>query len=260
MRTDGIGFWWLTFTNEARFSLTMLRRYLFDTMVGLLAVYLLFLVVFLGLRTFLTGELSADRLDAVVVGYIMWMFALLAYTGTANAIIDEARQGTLEQLFMAPAGLHRLLIVRMLVGLVTTLVFNTTLLFLAMLSTGRWLEIPYLHSLGVILLGLPAVHGLGFAIAGIALVYKRVSAVSSIMQFLLIAMVSVPAYPFNGLSLLPFSAAATTINQLVTQQVEFPLWWYGFILLNGLSYLVGGLLIFRLFEGKAKSLNVLGHY
>ncbi|MEX2333343.1 MAG: hypothetical protein WD600_03735, partial [Pseudohongiella sp.] len=175
-------------------------------------------------------------------------------------IIDEARQGTLEQLVMAPAGLCRLLVVRMIVGLMVTVIFTTCLLFLAMFSTGRWLEIPYLHSLGIILLGLPAVHGLGFAIAGIALVHKRVGAVSSIMQFVLIALVSLPAWPLSGVSLLPFAAAANTVNQLVTQQAEFPLWWYGFILLNGLFYLLAGLFVFRRFEGRAKSLNVLGHY
>ncbi|WP_339859808.1 hypothetical protein [Pseudohongiella acticola] len=260
MKTGGFSFWLLTFSNEARFALTMLRRFLFDTLVGLLAVYLLFLVVFLGLRTFLADDMAADQLDMVVVGYIMWMFAVLAYSATAESIIDEARQGTLEQLVMAPAGLGRLLIVRMLVSLIATIAFNTSLLFLAMFSTGRWLEIPYLHSLGIILLGLPAVHGLGFAIAGIALVHKRVSAVSSIMQFVLLAFVSLPAWPMNALSLLPFTAAANTVNQLVTQQTEFPLWWYGFILLNGLFYLMAGLLVFRYFEARAKSLNVLGHY
>ncbi|MEX1033147.1 MAG: hypothetical protein WDZ30_07280 [Cellvibrionaceae bacterium] len=260
MNAVGIGFWWLAFTNEARFALTMLRRYLFDTLVGLLAVYILFLVVFLGLKLFLGGELATERLDAVIVGYIMWMFALLAYTGTANSIIDEAKQGTLEQLFMAPAGFYLLLIVRMLVGLITTLLFSTSLLFLAMLSTGRWLEVPYLQCLGIILLGLPAIHGLGFAIAGIALVHKRVAAVSSIMQFFLIALVSLPAYPINSLSLLPFSAAANTVNQLVNQEAMLPPWWYGFILLNSLFYLLVGLVIFKHFEAKAKSLNVLGHY
>ena len=129
-----------------------------------------------------------------------------------------------------------------------------------MLSTGRWLQIPYLQCLSVIVLGLPAVHGLGFAIAGIALVHKRVAAVSSIMQFALIGLVSVPAYPFNGLSLLPFTAAAGGVSQLVSHQAPLPLAWYGLIFASSLFYLLLGVFIFKRFEAKAKSLNVLGHY
>jgi ABC-2 type transport system permease protein len=260
MKTTGIKFWWLTCVNEAWFALVMMRRYLFDTVVGLIAVFLLFLVVFMGLRTFMGDGLTTDTLDAVIVGYIMWMFALLAYTGSANAIIDEAKQGTLEQLFMAPAGICRLLIVRMGAGVITAIVFNSVLLLLAMLSTDRWLQIPYGQSLLLIVLGLPAVQGLGFAIAGIALVHKRVEAVSSIMQFALIALVSLPAYPFNSMSLLPFTAAASGVNQLVTQQAELPLAWYGLIFVTSLFYLLLGVFIFKRFEAKAKSLNVLGHY
>lgn len=253
-------FWWLTFGNEVRFALTMMRRYLFDTLVGLLAVYLLFMVVFLGLKLFLSDALVDNRLDTVIIGYVMWMFALFAYTDTANSIIEESKQGTLEQLFMAPAGFARLAMVRMLVGLLATAVFSTAVLFLAMLSTGRWLDIPYAQALLLILLGLPAVYGLGFAVAGIALVHKKMAAVSSIMQFLLIAVVSLPAYPFHGTSLLPFSAAASSVNQLVNGGANFSLWWYIFILLNSLTYLILGLFIFKLFERKATQLNVLGHY
>lgn len=263
MRTlanSSISFWWLTFSNEARFALIMMRRYLFDTLVGLLAMYLLFLVVFLGLKLFLNGALVDNRLDAVIVGYVMWMFALFAYTNTANSIIEESKQGTLEQLFMAPAGFVRLAMVRMLVGLLATFGFSTAVLLLAMVSTGRWLEIPYAQALLLILLGLPAVHGLGFAVAGIALVHKKVAAVSSIMQFILIALVGLPAYPFHGTSLLPFSAAASMVNQLVNGEADLSFTWCALILANSLAYLSLGLFIFKAFERKATRLNVLGHY
>lgn len=260
MNSRNWNFWKTLLVNETAFSLLMMRRYLFDTAVGLITVYILFLVIFFGLKVFSGGNIEETRLDAIIVGYILWMFALSAYTSTSSFILEEAKQGTLEQLFMSPAGFHNILFIRLVVGFFINVVFNMSLLFLTMLTTGRWLDIPILSMLGLIALAIPSVYGLGYIIAGFAILFKRVAAISNIMQFILIGLVSLPSVPLNSFSFLPFTSAANLVNQMIVQGTTVSLWWIVFIGLNSMFYYVAGVLVFKYFERKAMALNVLGHY
>lgn len=260
MKTRNFQFWKTLLINETMFSLLMMRRYLFDTVVGLVTVYILFLVIFYGLKVFAGGNIEGAQLDAIIVGYILWMFALSAYTSTSGFILEEAKQGTLEQLFMSPAGFHNIMLVRLAVSFGTSAIFNMSLLFLTMLTTGRWLDIPLFAMLGVIALAIPSVYGLGYIIAGFAILFKRVAAISNIMQFILIGLVSLSSVPLNALSFLPFTSAANLVNQMIVEDTSISLWWLGFIALNSLVYYVVGVLVFKFFEKRAMALNVLGHY
>jgi len=46
------------------------------------------------------------------------------------------------------------------------------------------------------------------------------------MQFVIIALVALDAYPFNVMSFLPFTAGASSIQHLINKHGSFPLWWY----------------------------------
>lgn len=255
-----LSFWKTVFLNEIRFSITNQKRYMFDTVTGFVIVYCMFLVIFFGLSFFAADQVEGAKMDAIIVAYIMWMFAINAFTATSTFILMEAQQGTLEQVFMSPAGFHKLLIVRNIASYLISLIFNGLLLFAAMLTSGHWLNIPWGEVLILITLSIPSVYGLGYLVGGLALRYKKISSAAGVLQFGLVALVSVSAYPFNGYSLLPFSAGANTINLSIVQGQSFPLWWYGLILLNSLFYLILGIVIFKIFERKAMKLNILGHY
>jgi ABC-type polysaccharide/polyol phosphate export permease len=76
----------------------------------------------------------------------------------------------------------------------------------------------------------------------------------------MIGLMLLPVYPFRAYSLLPFLAGARTINMHITGNVAFPAWWYLYIAANSIFYLVAGILIFRLFEKRARKLNKLSQY
>jgi len=69
-----------------------------------------------------------------------------------------------------------------------------------------------------------------------------------------------PVYPLNGFSFIPFLAGAHTITEHIVNGTSFPLWWYLFVAANSVFYLWIGLLVFRIFERKARSLNKMGQY
>jgi ABC-type polysaccharide/polyol phosphate export permease len=73
-------------------------------------------------------------------------------------------------------------------------------------------------------------------------------------------LVSLPAYPLNVFSFLPFTAGAYMINRMVVYGENFPLSWYLFIFAISLFYFFLGFGIFKLFEKKARRLNLLGQY
>lgn len=260
MNKRNLGFWITIFKTEVWYSLISMKRYAFDTATGMITVYLMFLIIFYGLKYFAGSQFDGSSLDTIIVGYIMWMFAISAYSSTSSLILLESQQGTLEQLFMSPAGFHKLMFVRLVVGFGISILLNACLLFLTMLTSGRWLDIPYLQVLVLITLAVPAVYGLGYIFGGMALLFKRIESALHILQFGLIALVSIAAYPINSLSFLPFSAGAYTVNRVIVHGESFELWWYGFVGLNSVFYFLLGISIFRYFEKRAMKLNVLGHY
>lgn len=260
MSQRNISFWRTVFINELWFSIINQKRYLFDTVTGFVIVYFMFLVVFYGLRFFSADQVDGLKMDAVIVGYIMWMFSINAFTSTSTFILMESQQGTLEQVFMSPAGFHKLLFVRIIAAFLISLIFNSLLFCAAMLTSGHWLDVPWGKVLLLITISIPSVYGLGYIVGGLALRYKKISSAAGVLQFGLIALVGVGGYPFSIYSLLPFSAGASTINLAIVQGQEFPLWWYGLIMANSVFYFIAGVTIFKMFERQAMKLNVLAHY
>jgi len=92
----------------------------------------------------------------------------------------------------------------------------------------------------------------------LALKYKGISL--TYKQFILILFVSLPAWPLQKTSFLPFTAGAHSINRIVVHGESFPVWWYFFILGISLFYFFLGLGIFKIFETKARRFNLLGQY
>ena len=209
----------------------------------------------------MTGpNLNGGKLDELIIGYIMWSFAMAAYFENANDIAEESTIGTLEQLHLAPVGFHAVIFFRMIAGYFLSVFYNISVLYLTMLTTGRWLDLPIFKFLLIVTLAIPSIYGIGYVFAGLALVYKKIQNSLILVQFILIAFVSLPAWPIRGTSFLPFTSGAHSINRMVVHGEEFPIWWYFFILGISLFYFFAGMAIFKIFETKARRLNLLGQY
>jgi ABC-2 type transport system permease protein len=239
-------------------SLLFLRRYPLELLGAVVTLSLLFYLLFLGAR-FLAGPGAefGGRLEAVLVGYLLWTFTLSAYNGLSFGLMEEAQTGTLEQVFLTPYGPIPLFLVRNLAGLLSQglLVFLVALTLMA-LTGARLAFAPgvILPFLAVLLGG----YGLGFAMASLALLYKRVGQLLGLSQFLLLFLLQAPGKgPFLLLPLAPGAALAR--EMLATGTPLEPL---GLLLalLNSLAYFLLGLFLFRLAARRARRLGLLHGY
>ncbi|MCI2426462.1 ABC transporter permease, partial [Candidatus Acetothermia bacterium] len=128
------------FKTMFKWEFIIMRRYLFNMLSALISIYILFLLIFLGVRALGGGAPGfGGTLDAIVVGFLVWIFALFTYGNFAGGMIREAQEGTLEQLYMSSVGFIWVSLFRSMSSFLITLIFNITLLILMMATTGRWL-------------------------------------------------------------------------------------------------------------------------
>ena len=168
---------WTFFAVFERFWIE-LKRYAFNTLSGLVTLYLIFLLIFAGAK-YAQGfgiNLFGESVEGLVVGFLVWTFALSAYSDLSWSIMREAQQGTLEQLYMCPFGFRFVSFAWIVSSFLTTFVFSDTLLFLMMVTTGKYLRLPLGTLLPLAFLTVAPIYGLGFVMAGLALVFKRIQA------------------------------------------------------------------------------------
>ncbi len=243
-------------------QLTLYRRYLFNTLSGLVTMYIVFMLLMTGARaiggtTFMNGDAP---LQSLVVGYLVWVFAMVGYQELAWGITNEAQMGTLEKLYLTPIGFSWVQGLLQLSLLIMQLGLTGTLLMFIMLTTGVRLQVDLVSVLPIILVTILAAYGLGFLMAGLGLVYKRVQSAFQILQFSLIGFLAAPA---SWGRFLPLNLGNRMLASVMVDGNR--LWqlpaadWAALVFVN-VTYLALGFVAFRFFEGKARELGLLGHY
>lgn len=239
-------------------------RYGFELASGILALFVLFLLVFYGARALIgSGPGQGDTLSAIVVGYLVWMLAILAYSQTMDALVQEATAGTLEQLAMSPFGLVWAVVMRFLGSLLTQLALILVVLVLMMASTGRWLNLDLVSIVPLLLLTLGGVYGLGLMFGGMALVFKRMQSFLQIFQFLFVALVAVPPERVPVFKYLPLAWGNRLIGRVMIDDdslFAMPATDVAFLVVHAAAWIALGTLAFRAFEKVARDRALLGHY
>jgi len=253
-----------TFCAIVKRYLIELKRYPFNTLSGLATLYIVFLLIFLGARYVQSAGVSlfGESLEGVVVGYMMWTFALAAFSDLSWALMREAQLGTLEQLYMCPYGFRFVSLAWIAGSFLTGLIFVGVLLGLMMLTTGHLLHLPLGSLLPLLLLTVAAVYGVGFAMAGLALVFKRIQSFFQILQFVFVALVALPAEPWWAKAL-PLSLGTRLIARVMIEGRslgELPGSDLVILVANGLVYLGLGLAAFTFCERAARRRGLLAHY
>ena len=252
------------FKTMLKWEFIIMRRYLFNMLSALITIYILFLLIFFGARALGGGAPGFDgTLDAIVVGFLVWIFAIFTYSNFAQGMIREAQEGTLEQLYMSSVGFIWVSLFRSVSSFLITLTFNITLLVLMMATTGRWLHLDVVSLLPLILLTLAGVYGIGLVMGGLALVFKRIESFVQIFQFALVGLIAAPIDRFPFLRYLPLAEGTRLIRRVMTEGlsiVALPAGDLLFVVINSALYLSLGLITFNLLLKTAKSRGLLGHY
>jgi len=241
-----------------------LKRYPFNLLSGLIALYLIFLVVFVGYKALGAGSPQfGDTLDGIVVGFMMWTFAIAAYSTLSWELMNEARMGTLEQLYMTPFGFDWVCIFRVISSFFLNLIFVLPILALMMVTTGRYLHLDLMSIVPLLILSLAGVYGIGFVMGGLALVFKQVQAFFQIIQFVFIGLIAAPISRLPLLKALPLALGSNLIGGVMVDKRSILLLPPGdllILLINSAFYFLVGFWTFKLFLGIARKRGLLGHY
>ncbi len=250
---------------EFKRQLLMLRRYPMETAGQLAVIALIFYGLFLGAR-YVAGPTArfGERLDALVVGYVLWTLALFAIGDLSWGLMNEAREGTLEQVFLSPYGPLRVYLARSLANLAATLVLNLAVLLLLLGLTGARLAFspPALLPLAAALL---AAYGVGYGLGALALYFKRIQSFLNLFQFVMMFLIMTP---FERLAapgrlagaVLPLAPAAGMLRDLLARGAPLDPGGLLLALANGLAYLLLGLGLLAAAIRVTKRRGLLGGY
>lgn len=243
-------------------------RYPFNLIAGVISIMMIFLVIFYGAK-FIGGNSPSfgNTLEGIVMGFMLWMFIIFAFSDLTWDFINEAQQGTLEQLYMSSLGFGWVSISYVLTFLAINLTLTLGIFMLMMTITGKWLHLDFVSLVPLMLLTVWGVYGFGFAMGGLALVFKQVQAVFQIFQFVWIALViaATPAVleTMPWVKFLPVTWGVHLIGRVLIggeSLLAMPPMDVFFLVMNSAAYFTVGYICFKYLEGKARDRGLLGHY
>ena len=244
------------FLAELKRIWTEFIRYPVEAISGVIITTSLFYGLFLSARYIGGSTLQfGDRLDGIIVGYVLWTLVTFIVFGIAISLQIEAQTGTLEQLFLSPFGAWKVFLTRAIANLILNLVEMLSILFLTILLTGRHLSFPP----SLLLPFITVIFG------ALGLLFKRIQQLLGLFQFVLLFLLMTPTETWTGSLrilrlLLPMTLGAGELRDLMARNQSLDWSTFALALLNGVVYLVCGLVIFRACERKAKLQGILSGY
>lgn len=240
-----------------------LKRYLPNTLSLFLTFYVIFVFMLFGVRFVGDPSAAADNVRYLMVANGFWFLLMLCVNSVGWELTNEALRGTLEQLYMSTVPVSLILFFRMLASFVVNLVILVALMALSMLTAGEWMSVDGLALLAILPATFLGALGLGYAVAGLTIVYKQVNAILQLLQFVLMGIAFVPLAVSPLIELAPAAKGVDMIRKVMAEGLplsSFTVADWSSLLLNGIVYLVLGLLTFKLLERRAMRRGLLGHY
>ncbi len=253
------------FLAQFKWSWIQYKRYSHEVIGGLFALTATFYGLFLSVGYIAGSNFKfGDRLDSIIVGYVLWSLVIFILGGVPLTVQREAQVGTLEQLFISPFGSVKILLFRAISDLTFQCVLIAGMLVTIMALTGRWLSFPItiIFPFVTVILG---AFGVAFAAAGLTLLFKTIQQLLGILNFIILFVLTLPTENWTGVAktlgyLIPMTTGAGVLRDLMARQQPLNLSLLGIALLNGLGFLAIGIVLFQWAERETKRRGKLGGY
>lgn len=241
------------------------RRFAIDAIAGILAMAIVFYGLFLTTQ-YLAGPATqfGNRLDSIVVGYVLWTLVSFIIGDIAGGLQQEASTGTLEQIFLSPLPVAQVFLLRAVARLTVTLTQMSIILILLMVLTGRMLNFTPALVLPLITVILGA-FGLALAVGSLSLLVKEVRQILGLLPFGLFVALLVPVETWEMPArffgwLLPMTPGAGVLRGLMARNQGLDWGQLAISLVNGGIYFAIGWALFHQAERGAKQQGKLGSY
>ncbi|MUG47725.1 ABC transporter permease [Paenibacillus woosongensis] len=240
-----------------------LKRYLPNTLALVFTFYIIFLAAFFGIM-FIGDPASFDaNVQYSIVSVAFWSLTMMTMNFIGYSVVTEATRGTLEQIYMSPMGVWKIMLTRIIGQFGLQSVIMVILLFAAMLTSGQWLNLNPMTTIPIIAITMISMVGVSFMIAGLAVIVKQIEAFLQIFQFVLMGLVFVPLTVAPFLAFAPFVKGVNMVRTVMMEDLtltQLPLADYAVLILNSLVYLIVGLVVFHRCEKTAMKKGLLGQY
>lgn len=205
----------------SRRNLIELRRYAFDTFFQFGGIFMLFALLFWGAKSIGGANIrDGDTLPAIVVGFFVLSVVLGSFYTTSSWLTQEATLGTLEQIAMSPFGLLAVLLAEAVASIWFLALVCGVMLLGAQAISGQWLHLDVLTLAPLIALLFAQVIALSLVVGGAAVVFKRVASLANAMQFVFLALVSLPIEDYPAVRYLPVGLANDLIRESTVRNVS----------------------------------------
>jgi ABC-2 type transport system permease protein len=251
------------FWAELKRTWTQYIRYPAEALGGILITTFFFYALFAGAQ-YVAGPASqfGERLDAVVIGYVLWTLVIFVVNDIALNLQVEAQTGTLEQVLLSPFSAATLFLARACASLVLRLAIVVVVLGIILLLTGSRLRFPpslVLPLLSVVL----GAYGFSFLLGSAALIWKRIQQLLILSQFGLLFLLATPTEEWSGArkwlgQMLPMTAGAGLLRDVMVRDAGLDPLRLLVALASGIFYFGLGLLAFRRAMRLAKQRGLLG--
>ena len=253
------------FFAELRCSWIQFCRYPVESISQIIFTSAIFYGLFVGAGYVAGSSFQlGDRLDSLVVGYMLWVLVNFVMANIAGGLQSEAQTGTLEQLFLSRYGAVQVFLMRGLAYLTLEVLKIVVILFIIILLTGSSLYFPPLLILPFISVLLGA-YGFAFIIGSISLLLKRVQQLIPLLLFPLLFLLTIPTETWTGTPkflalLIPMTPGAGLLRSLMARGDSLDLITLTIAFINGIVYFYIGISFFKVAEKQAKKRGILSGY
>ncbi len=243
-----------------------LVRYPLETVSMMVVMFAVFAGMFFGASYLTQAPISGPNLTGVVIGYAVWTLVMNATGFMGYSIQNEAQNGTLEQVMLAPWRTVQIFLVRGVMDILEMLIpVLAVLAGLVALSGAHLLWRPI--ALVPALMTIVTAWGIGLLMAALALVFKRMSQLQLMIQFALLFIIIAPITNLGGAwgvglgVLAPLSVQVSVLHTalgVAAAPASLTMWWEAagdMVLWFGLGvWLLGGA------DRLARQRGIVGHY
>jgi ABC-2 type transport system permease protein len=254
------------------------KKYYIDSIGDIVAYVVLFCGIFF--TVFKDFEWSNETFFQLILGLFIWYIAIGAIANFTFILQEEMTLGTLEQIYLTRSPIMKILVGRACGSFVFDLLSGVILSICAGLAISVFtknnflsiivLDVSWISVLVVMILTMLGIYGFAFILAGISLIYKRIGAITGILNniFLFFTGITIASTfpPFLEVisSVLPITWGIHNLKAIIISNYSFqelitdPI--FGFLCLNSGLYLLVGMTTFKYLEAYCRRKGTLGHY
>lgn len=238
------------------------RMNFFSEVINMLLLYFSLIVMNSGssLKSIYSNGKAGSR-ELMLIGYILWNFSNMAMNTMSSTVVCEATSGTLEHKYMSIIPIEVLNVATF----VQSFILEVLIIAIILIISKVFLDVSIafnITSIIILLITLIGMYGIGLILGGIALKEKKIGKIVFFLQIFFLFSCDTVAKTSNKVvikKLIPLTLGNDLVRESITYG-NISLSKLCILILTSLIWLTIGIMVFKIFENKAKRDGKLGYY